>query len=68
MGVRSGSVRQADITRALRAAKDAGLEVARYEIQSGKVIVFTTAGETLVSGRDDLDQELAQFEARRGEH
>ena len=64
----STAVRQAEIVRALRAAKEAGLEVARFEVdQSGKVVVFTTSGGRLSSDQQDLDHELAEFEARHGD-
>jgi hypothetical protein len=69
MANKSASVTQAEITRALRAAKEAGLEVAGYEVDpsSGKVRVFTTKnGAPPPSEQDDLDRELADFEARDG--
>lgn len=39
--------RQADVTRALRAARDAGLIISSYEIDpvTGKIVVITGAGE-----------------------
>ena len=47
MASRQALVRQADLTRMLKAYRDAGLPVARTEIMpSGKVIIYTTADET----------------------
>jgi hypothetical protein len=54
------ATRQADITRALRAAKAAGVEIARVEIDAttGKIVIFTkdVAGTEKPS---DLDQWMA---------
>jgi len=62
------SITQAEITRALRAARKARLDVARYEVDpSGKVVVFTKAGVTAPSEQDDLDRELTDFEARHAD-
>lgn len=67
---RRPTVRQADIERALKAAQAVGLVVGGYEIDSnGRIVVFTADGnaqEPLPVG-DDLDRELAEFEARHGE-
>jgi hypothetical protein len=69
MAPRPANVTQAEIVRALRAAKGAGLEVTRYEIgPDGKVVVFTTNGEMASSPQSDLDRELAEFEALHGDH
>jgi hypothetical protein len=60
-------VKQVELTRALRAAKGAGLKVTRYEVDpSGKVVVFTAGDDTVTPAHDDLDRELAEFEARHG--
>jgi hypothetical protein len=62
--------RQADVTRALKAAAAAGLHVAGFKIdpQTGKIEVVTgkptEVSATLV---DKLDRELADWEARHGE-
>ena len=56
--------KQADATRAARAALDAGLEVYGIEITSGRIFVVTKACS---EPRSDLDQELAEFEARNGQ-
>jgi hypothetical protein len=58
----AANFRQADVTRALRAARAAGLEVARYEIDpvTGKIMVTTklAGGEATAAG-NDLDKWLA---------
>jgi hypothetical protein len=44
MPARKAVVPQADIARALKAARDAGFQVARYEVgPDGRIIVYTTA-------------------------
>ncbi|MEM9763044.1 MAG: hypothetical protein AAF968_11105 [Pseudomonadota bacterium] len=44
MSSRKDKFTQSDLTRALKAARDAGIPVARYEIdQRGKVTVYTTS-------------------------
>lgn len=58
--------KQHDVTRALRAASAAGAAVQSFEIApDGKISVITAAapGKPI---DDDLDRELAEFEARRG--
>jgi hypothetical protein len=55
--------RQRDATRAARAAIAAGLEVHRIEIDKDGKITIVTSGQASVPS-DDLDKELAEFEAR----
>jgi hypothetical protein len=58
--------RQSDVTRAIKAAVAAGVHIARVEIdQTGKIVVVTQQSPTSQQG--DLDQELADFEARHGQ-
>lgn len=58
---------QRDITRALRGAKAAGIEIQRLEIDPAGKIVLIAAGHRLQTTPDDLDRELAEFvEARHG--
>jgi hypothetical protein len=62
--------RQRDLTRALRAAAAAGLRVAGFnvDVHTGKIEVVTGKIEVQDSNpQDDLDRELADFEARHGQ-
>lgn len=59
--------KERDVTRALRATLAAGVQVQRVEIdQSGKIVLVMAGGKP-PSPADDLDQELAAFEARHGQ-
>jgi hypothetical protein len=52
--------RQADLQRALRAAKAEGIAVERYEItETGKIIIITRSAEGVGSTSTPLDQWLA---------
>jgi hypothetical protein len=58
--------RQRDLTRAIRAVAVTGLGIASVEIgKDGKIVVVTQ--QPAASPKDDLDRELAEFEARHGE-
>jgi hypothetical protein len=70
MARRLASFRQTDLTRALRGALTAGLEIARVEIDvQGKIIILPARrGEPVRNDTDaHLDRELAEFEARHGD-
>ena len=55
--------RQSDITKAIRAARKAGVENVRVEIaKDGGIVIVTGGAEPAV--QDDLDRELEQFRAR----
>lgn len=57
--------RQRDVTRAIRAVSVAGIGVSRVEIAAdGKIVVVV---QQLGADPQDLDRELAEFEARRGQ-
>jgi hypothetical protein len=53
------------VTRAVKAVAKAGVEIARIEIgPDGKIVIST--GPAVAGPADDLDRELAEFEARHG--
>lgn len=58
------TLRQRDLTAAIKAVAKAGCEVSRIEFDSeGKVVIIIgSAGQSPLG--DELDQELAAFEAR----
>ena len=49
-------------TRSRRQASKAGIEVACYEVEPGKITVVTGKPEP----KSDLDRELEEFDARHG--
>ena len=58
--------RQSDITKAIRAARKAGVENVRVEIaKDGRIVIVTGRAQPAVL--DDLDRELEQFRARHGQ-
>jgi hypothetical protein len=70
MGRGQLAFKQRDLTRALRAAAKAGQPVQRFEIdREGKIVLVITKSQdqTNLTPQDDLDRELAEFEARHGE-
>jgi hypothetical protein len=55
--------RQADIVKAVRAVRSAGVDIARVELtRDGKIVIVT--GEAQPAVQNDLDRELVDFEAR----
>jgi hypothetical protein len=55
--------KQCDVTRAVKAVAKAGVEVARVEIApDGKIVI--SIGKLPEMQSDELDRELAEFEAR----
>jgi hypothetical protein len=62
-------IRQADVTKAIKAVVAAGVSIARVEIDNlGKIVIVTgTPHHPATAPQDDLDQELAEFEARHGQ-
>jgi hypothetical protein len=65
MARRPCTFKQQDVTRALRGAKAAGIEIQRVEIDNGKIIIVA-AGDSPQTSEDELDRELADFRARHG--
>ena len=61
--------KQGDFTRALKGAVKAGLDVKRAEIdkKTGNIILLFAGAEIEIAPGDDLDRELAEFEARNGQ-
>lgn len=43
--------RQGDVTKALKGAQNAGLEVDRVEIEAGKIVVFAGKSDQRAGGR-----------------
>jgi hypothetical protein len=62
------NIRQANLTRVLRAMIAAGVPVARVEIDNdGKIVIVTGgAGATPMTLEEELDQDLAEFDKRHG--
>jgi len=55
---RSLPFRKADVARAVKAVRDAGVDIARVEIdKDGKIVVVATT----VAPIDDVDKELEEF-------
>jgi hypothetical protein len=55
--------RQDDVTRAIKAARAAGLEAWRVEILNDRIIVMPGA-----ESKAELDRELEDFESRHGQN
>jgi hypothetical protein len=60
--------KQSDVTRALRGAAKAGMDVGRVEIaKDGRIVVVPSSMMSVAAPQDELDRELAEFEARNGQ-
>jgi hypothetical protein len=60
----AATFKQRDVTAAIKAALAAGVEVARVEVGPDGKIVVVTGKATEQEPVNELDQELAEFEAR----
>jgi hypothetical protein len=71
MSRRAQNFRQGDVVKALKAAAIAGLSVRRTVIEiDGKIVIEygqPEATEVASPPTEDLDRELAEFEARHGQ-
>jgi hypothetical protein len=60
--------RQQDVKRAVLGTVAAGLSVQRVDVdKDGKIMIVIGAAQGTASPVDDLDRELAEFEARHGQ-
>jgi len=61
--------KQGDVTKAVKGAVAAGLDVVRVEIDpTGKIVIqLANGGAKERAAPDDLDRELAEFERLHGE-
>ena len=58
--------RQADVTKAVKAVRSAGVDIVRVELtKDGRIVIVT--GEAQPAVRDDLDRELEEFNTRHGQ-
>jgi hypothetical protein len=62
----ASTFKKRDLTRALRGALAAGVAVHRVEIDKSGKITIVIVGDTSSPAGDDLDRELAEFEAHHG--
>src|SRR5262249_14203374 len=58
---------QVEVARILRAVTDAGIVNSRVEIATDGKIVVVIGQQSAASAQDDLDRELAEFEASHGQ-
>jgi hypothetical protein len=65
MGRRACSFRQTDLVRAIKAAKAAGVEVARIEIgRDGTLVMVMHSGATVEPVKGEIEDWLAKHNAR----
>lgn len=67
MARRPCTFKQQDVTRALRGAKAAGIEIQRVEIDNAGKIIIVAVSDSPQTSENELDQELAELEARHGQ-
>jgi hypothetical protein len=63
MSRRRATIDQASIARAVRAAKAAGAGAVEVK-RDGSIVIHVAAAPPIAPAGDDLDRELAEFEAR----
>jgi hypothetical protein len=61
---RPAPFKQHYVTRAVRGAIAAGIQIERIEIDRAGTIILVPAGDKPKTYDDELDEELAEFEAR----
>lgn len=54
------SVRQSEVTRAIRGAKDAGVEISRVEIEGGKIVLVAAGNPSERGGENEWNEVLPQ--------
>jgi hypothetical protein len=60
--------RQQDVTRAIKGAVAAGVDIARVEIdRTGKIVIVTGKPLDATSPQDELNRELQEWEAGHGQ-
>ena len=67
MSPRPAKFRQVDLTRALKAAKAAGMEVSRYEIDvDGRIVIFNEVGHIpTVAEKSVVPSDYELWKAKR---
>ncbi|WP_079541778.1 hypothetical protein [Bradyrhizobium lablabi] len=65
MARRPCTFKQQDVTRALRGAIAAGIEIQRVEIDKAGKIIIVTIGDSPQTSEHELDLELVTFKAAR---
>ena len=66
MARRPCTFKERDVTRALRGVKAAGIEIQRVEIDKAGKIIIVSANDSPQTSDDEVEQELAAFEAMHG--
>jgi hypothetical protein len=58
--------RQADVTKAVKGVRAAGVDIVRVEVaRDGRIVIVTEAQPAM---QEDLDRELEEFAARHGQN
>jgi hypothetical protein len=59
--------RQQDVTKAVKAVTAAGVDIVRVELTKDGTIAIITSSKARTEVQDNLDRELAAFQARHGQ-